>query len=415
MSSNFSNGVADWLQPGRKEARERALAVQKRRLSAAALVHDVETSVSDAVFGLEIDKLDYQASDIAKMQVPLDRAKQTLSAIYNDLTEINRNEMPERITEMEAFQLMQPVLRIEARLNEARDLVRQAGELKAQFDGPKQNAKGNIDNIERRRLQVANDLQECRTAVRQLQEGRAENAPEVAAAFVTAEREATAANQMIAAARLALPRKAWLEANDLAVRAGRLYNSSSEKLETVRQAGEQFSHIAGDVQALVERTLLKLNTAKTELAAKASLVSGDPESYLQKSVQRLGEARRALKQTPPQPMTAYQLANESSSLIDEALAQAKDEMNWLKNSRLEARKALQELQESVQIVRSQLSAQKVVPVASNDMYRQARREYDRLSDVKVDELKPAQLEQVIKEAEVASRLAQQAAKLLPSP
>ena len=407
--------MADWLQPGRKEGRERAQAVQKRRLQAAALVPDLKTLLGDTAFGLELDKYDYQASDVTKLQAPLDRARQIVNCIYNDLTEINNTQIPEKISEMEAYQLMQPALRVESRAREVREAVKQAADFKNNLDVPKQNAKGQIDIVERKRLQTSSIVQDTRNIVRQLQEGRAENAPEIAAAYLTAEREITAANQLISAAQQALARKAWREAFDLSQRAGYLFGSAQEKIETVREAGQEFAHVAADAQALLDRTLQKLSAARTELTAKAALISDEPDFYLQRSVQRIGEARRALKQTPPQAMSAYRLATESNSLIEEALAQAKDEMQRLKSDRSEARQALRELQETVQTARSQLSSQRVVPVASNEMYRQARHEYERLADTKIDELKPDALEKVIGEVKAATDLAAQATKLLPSP
>lgn len=415
MSSNFSSGLADWLQPGKKEARERAQIVQKRRMSAAALIHDLETALNDATFGVELDKNEYQPSDVAKLQAPLDRARQLLNTIYTDLTEINNRPLPEMVTEIEAYQLMQPVLRVESRVNEVRSELKKAAEIRDSLDLPRQTAKSNIEAAERKRLQNASALQDTRQIVRQMQEGRAENAPEVAAAFLTAEREITTANQLVQAAQLALTRKGWREANDLADRANRLFGSAQDKIESVKAAGQDFAHAAADAQVLLDRALQRLNEAKTQLTAKATLISGDPNLYLQKSVQYLGEARRALKQNPPQAMTAYRLATEGNSLIEEALAQADDEMRRLKNGRIEARAALQQLHEAILAARTQLSNQQVVPVASNDMYRQARREYDRLYDAKVDELKPDELEKIAGAAQAATRLAEQASKLLPSP
>lgn len=413
MSSNFSGNLADWLQPGKKEARERAQIVQKRRFSAAAAVSDMEQQLNDAVFGLELDKTDYQASDVTAMQAPFDRARQVISSIYHDLTDMNNTPVPAQISEMEAYQLMQPVLRVESRLNEVRNYLTQGNELKTKYDLPKQNAKGQVDTAERKRLNTASTLPNTRNFVQQMQSGRAENAPEMAAAFLTAERETTAATQLVQAAQQALSRKGWRDAVDLSDRACRMLDSAQERLRTIEIAGEQFAHAASDAQALLDSVLQKLQEAKVQLTAKAALLSNEPNDYLQYGVQQIGEARRALKQNPPQALAAYRLATEANTLIEEAVTQASEEVQRLKNNRLEARKSLQELQEAVQTARSQLSSQRVVPVAANELYKQARSEYEQLYDTKVDELKSDELERTVKVAKAAIRLAQQATKMLP--
>ena len=412
MSSNYSTGLGDWLQPGKKEARERAQQVQKRRLEAAAQVTDLETALNDAVFAIELDKNEYQDSDVKVLQAPLDRARLLLNGLYVDVSEINNAPMPEIITPPEAYQYMQTALRIESRANDVRALLKEAEQVRVNLEKPKQTAQGAITISERKRLQANAQLSDMRAIVQEMQIGRAENAPEMAAAFLAADREITTANQLIAAAQQALNRKGWREANDLAERSGRLYSSAQEKFETIKQAGQKFSHVAADAQKMLDRSLQKLNDAKAYLLARANLISGEPTGYLQKSVQRIGEARRALLSQPPQPITAYRLSEEANSLIDEALAQANDEISRIKNGRVEARRALKELQESIQTARSLLSSQKVVPVAANEMYKQARGEYERLADTKVDELKPEQLDKVIEAASSASQVAQRSSKLL---
>lgn len=413
MSSNFSGNLADWLQPGKKEARERAQVVQKRRFSAAAAVSDMEQQLNDALFGLELDKTDYQASDVAAMQAPFDRARQVISVIYTDLAQMNNTPVPDKITEMEAYQLMQPVLRIESRLNEVRNFLTQGSELKTKYDLPKQNAKGQVDAAERKRLHVSGMLQDARSIVQQMQSGRAENAPEMAAAYLTAERETVAATQLMQAAQQAVVRKGWREAVDLSDRAARMLGSAQDRLHTIEIAGEQFAHAATDAQALLDSVMQKLQDAKTQLTAKANLLSNEPNDYLQYGVQQLGAARRALKQNPPQAINAYRLASEANTLIEEAVMQANDEVQRLRNNRLEARQSLQELKEAVQNAGSQLSHARVTPVAANELYKQARSEYQQLADTKVDELKADELERTVKVAKAAIRLAQQATKMLP--
>src|SRR6476469_9985187 len=115
----------DWM-PGSKEAKMRADAVIKRRSSATALTTDLDLELQDLQVSLQLDEKDYQPVDLMAFRTTLERAQAVMAQIYNDVTMIADKPVPERITDAQAFELVQPALRIEARAQEARKYFEKA-------------------------------------------------------------------------------------------------------------------------------------------------------------------------------------------------------------------------------------------------------------------------------------------------
>jgi hypothetical protein len=142
-------------------------------------------------------------------------------------------------------------------------------------------------------------------------------------------------------------------------------------------------------------------------------LSSDPHVYLQAAIQRIGEARRAIKSNPPQYVSCLRLSKEAISLITDTVGQAAVEVEQLKTGRLAAREGLRQLQEAVQLTRITLNSQKSVPVKANELYTQARNERDRLTErgQKLDSFKPGQLDKFVAEIEATIKKAQEATRL----
>jgi hypothetical protein len=406
--SNFS----DWM-PGAKEARVRAEAVNKRRMAASALVADLNTELEDLKLALELEANEYQPTDLAAIKSPLSRAQAVMDNLFSDVKEITFKSMPDRITDQQAFELVQPALRIESRAVEMRRWLEEVRQKKTELDRPRQSAAGNVEQGQRHRLQVEAVFNEMRNLVEQMRQAGAENFPEVSAALITAQRELTTGGQLVDGARQAILRKSYREAEDLANRAQRLFDSSTSKLDMIRLAGADFQNASQEADDALALALRKLNEAKATLSARAALLSSDPNVYLHAAIQKIGEARRAIRATPPQSVTCLRLSKEALLLIDDTVAKATGEVERMKSGRMNAREGLRLLQEAVQTARITLNSQKRVPVKANELYTQARNERDRLLEQgqQLDSLKLPQLEKFNVDAQAALKKAEEATRL----
>jgi hypothetical protein len=404
--------MADWM-PGAKEAKVRAEAVNKRRMAAAALVTDLNTELEDFKLALELEAGEYQPADLAAINALLARAQGVMDNLFQDINELSARPMPERINDQQAFELVQPALRIESRSGEMRRWLQETRQKKEELDRPRQTASGNVDNAQRRRLQVDATLREIQNLVEQMRQAGAENFPEVSAALITAQREILTAVQLVDGARQVILRKSYREAEDLAMRAQRLFDSAAAKLDMIKLASADFANASKDADDALAEALRKLNEAKATLIARVALLSGDPNVYLQAAVQRIGEARRAIKANPPQYVSCLRLSKEAISLIEDTVTQAATEVDRLKTGRLNARESLRQLQEAVQLTRITLNSQRSVPVRANELYVQARNERDRLLEQskELDSLRVVQLEKFNLEVQQALQKAQEATRL----
>lgn len=400
--------------PGVKEARARAEAVHKRRMTASASVTDLNTELEDLKLALELEASDYQPADFASLKSVLDRAQAVMDNLFRDINEIQAHPVPERLNDYrQEFDLVQPALRIESRAAEMRHWLQETRAKKAELDKPRQTAGGNIELAQRHRLETEAEFSEVKSLVEQMREAGAENFPEVSAALLTAQRELSTGGQLVDGARQALSRKSYREGDDLANRARRLFESSQSKIGMIKIAGADFARAEQDAAKALNEALRKLNEAKATLTARAALLSDDPNTYLQAAVQRIGEARRASRATPPQWVTCLRLSKEATSLIEITVTQAANEVEKLKTGRMAARETLGQLQEAVQLARITINSQKSVPVKANNLYIEARNLRDRLVEQsqQLDTLKPFQLDSLVEELRSALQKAQEATRL----
>jgi signal transduction histidine kinase len=191
-----------------------------------------------------------------------------------------------------------------------------------------------------------------------------------------------------------------------------MLNSASTKLDRIKRAGQDFEKAASEAEATLNKALARLQEAKTELANRAAILSPNPNLYFQGAVQRLGEARRAIKATPPQAITCYRLATEALTLIEDALQRARDEVKLLRDGRINARNLLQKLQDIVTETKLTLNQKDAVPVKAKDMYTSARDTRDSLTGVNIDTLSPQELDEFAANANKAIKLAETALGLL---
>ncbi len=407
------SSFGDWL-PGSKEAKMRADAVIKRRISATALTTDLNLELEDLQVSLQLDQKDYQSVDLMPFRAALERAQSVMALIYNDVTLIADRPVPERITDAQAYEFVQPALRIEARVQEASRLFEKARQAREALNQPRENAGGLIAEAEQRRLQAEIDLAGVRQIASRLKAEYSETYPRVEAALLTAESETQAATQMVVSARQALSRKSWREAHDLARRSMTLFDSAAGKFDLIRQSENDHAQASVDADDALAAALRQLNSARATLTSQAKMLANEPNYYLSAAVQRLGEARRAFKAAPPLYVTALKLAKEASSLIDQALTQTGKEVQKLQNSRMDALQSLEMLNEAVQNLRISLNSQRTVPVKANRCYEQARAERDRLlpRQAEINTLFLPQLVELTTAARLALQTAQEGQKLV---
>ena len=403
----------DWL-PGSKEGKMRADAVMKRRASATALTTDLDLELQDLQVSLQLDEKDHQPVDLMPFRTTLERAQAVMSQIYNDVTLIADKPVPERITDAQAFELVQPALRIEARAVEARKLFEKARQARNELNLPRENAAKLIAEAEQRRLQAEIALAASRSIAQRLKADYSEIYPKVEAALLTAESETSAATQLVTSARQGLSRKAWKEAYDLARRAITLFDSASGKFDLIQSSENEHAQASQEADDELAAALRRLNEVRSRLTSQATLLSHDANYYLAAGVQRLGEARRAFKATPALYVTALKLAKEATSLIEQALLQATEEIEKLQRNRLEARQSLSMLSETVQSLRISLNSQRTVPTKANKCYDKARTERDRLlpRETEIDRLSLPQLAELTAAARQAIQTAQEGLKLI---
>lgn len=404
----------DWLMPGGKEAKIRAEAVSKRRNSASALVSDLSLEADDLKVSLELDSKDYPAADIKKFRDAVERCNAVMQLIYNDLTFMADRPVPERITEQQAFELVQPALRLEGRVPELRQLMDKAREARRELTQPRDEAAGNIADAERRRLQAEIDIASLSTVIEQLKAAYAENYPQSNAAFQTASSEVKAASQMVSSARIALDRKSWREANDLARRSMVLFDSAAGKFSLIRSSQNDYASAAEEADDAIREALQNLNIARTRLQQQGVILSHDVNHYLSPAVQRLGEARRAYHANPPQYVSALRLAKEASTLLEQGITTANEEVYKLSGIRIEAHSVITQLNEAVQNLRVTLNSMRTVPVRANDLYTKARDVRDRLlpHEFEIDQWGLAQLADFTSNARQALQNAQEGLRLV---
>ncbi len=403
----------DWL-PGAKEARMRAETVIRRRTAASALTTDLGLELEDLEVSLQLDGKDFQPADLSKFKGLVERAQGIMQQIYNDINLIADKPVPERITELQGFEFMQPALRIEARAAEIRKILEQAREARNQLNGPRENAGKEIAEAENQRLQAEIELAAARSIAAQLKAAYAENYPTVEAALLTAQSEVQAATQMVKSARQALGRKSWREAHDLGRRAGTIFESAAAKFQMIRSSQVDYSRAAQEADDALAAALRQLNSVRQTLLAQADTLIQEPSHYLNPAARRIGDARLAYKANPPQYVTALRLAREGLMLLAQAQSQAQGEIGKLNQSRLDARQNLSLLKEAVQNLRISLNSQRTVPVKANQLYEKARAERDRLlpSEPQLDRLSLPQLTELSTAARLALQTAQEGLKLV---
>jgi hypothetical protein len=400
--SNFG----DFL-PGNKEGKMRAEAVIKRRTAAAALTTDIDLELQDLQVSLQLNQKEFQPADLVNFRSTLERAQAVMNQIYNDVNLIADHPVPERITDAQAYEYIQPALRIEARAQEARHWFALAAKARDELNQPRVEADDKITAAEGQRLQAEQALANARQIATRLKAAYAENYPQVEAALTTASSEVQAANQMVIAARLALGRKSWREAFDLARRSSALFDSAAAKFQLIQTAEADYGLAAQEADDALREALSRLSAAHQPFSDQASIISADPVFYLNPVVQRVGEARRAYKGTPPQYVTALRLAREAITLLDQAQARLNQEVQRLQQSRVDARENLAALNECVQNLRYTLNSQRSVPVKAKRLYEQARQERDKLlpREKEIDRLSVPELVELVAAAKQALQAA----------
>lgn len=404
----------DWLMPGGKEAKIRAEAVTKRRNSASALVSDLDLEMDDLRVSLELDSKDYPAADLKKFRDLVERCNSLMQLIYGDVTFMAQRPVPERITEQQAFELVQPALRIEGRVPEVKQLFEKARDARRELTQPRDEAAGHIADAERRRLQAEIDMAALGGVIEQLKAAYAENYPQANAAFQTASSEVKAASQMVSSARQALDRKSWREANDLARRAGVLFDSAASKFSLIRTSQSDYTSASQEADDAIQDALQRLNIARTRLQEQGAILSHEVNYYLGPAVQRLGEARRAYHAKPPQYVTALRLAKEALTLLEQGITTANEEVYKLSGARMEAHSLLTQLNDAVQNLRVTLNSMRTVPVKANELYTKARDVRDRLlpHEFEIDQWGLLQVSDFTNNARQALQQARDGLKLL---
>ncbi len=395
--------IFDDFLPGGKEGKVRADAVIKRRTVAAAMTTDLDLELQDLQVSLQLDAKDFNASDLANFQSTLERAQAIMAQIYNDINVIADRPVPERITDAQAYEFIQPALRIESRAQEVKHWFAQAAKARDALSQPREEADDKIAAAEGQRLQAEHSLATARQIAEQLKAAYAENFPQVQAALATASSEVQAASQMVISARLALGRRSWKEAFDLARRSATLFDSAAAKFQLIQSAETDYSQAAQDADEALAEALRRLNTARSFFADQARLISADPIFYLRPVVQRIGEARIAYKGNPPQYVTALRLAREALILLEQAQNRLAQEVQRLQQSRFDARENLTALNECVQNLRYTLNSQRSVPVKAKELYEKARQERDKIfpREKEIDQLSIPQLVELVAAAKQA--------------
>ncbi len=375
---------------------------------------DLSFELENLKVSLELDQKDFKPDDLSKFRTVMSRALHLMDQIYSDVTLIADKPVPERINEMQAYEFMQPALRIESRTGEVRRLLEQANLARQEVGRPREEADGNLAKAEQSRLQSEIDLANSRKIAGDLKAAYAENYPQVQAALLTAETEFRAASQMVTSSREALGRRSWREANDLARRSITLFESAAYKFQLIQRSNLDYSQASQQADEALKDGLKQLTTTRKLLTSQAAVLSHSPDHYLASAVQRLGEARRAFLAAPPQYVTALRLAKEARSLIDQGQAQAMDAVYKLKQTRLDAQLVLTSLNEAVQELRVSINAHRSVPVRANECYTKARTERDRLQsrESEIEKLDLPQLVELTTTARLALQIAQEGLKLI---
>ncbi len=357
---------------GAKDPRSRAEIIRKRRSAAAAQVADFNSEFENLKLALELEKEDYNPQDYASLQAALTRIGLILDSLFRDISEISAKQVPEKVLDQQAFDLIQPALRIETRSNDFRHLVSEAKKQKVKLDLPRQSAAGNLDQAQQKRFLLENSLKQTQQIVEELERARAETYPEIFAAFSTAKREFLAGSQLLDGSKQALLRKSYGEGEDLAKRAWRILESCNLKLDLVQQAGKTFANAPHQAAEALDESLHELTRLRSFLAARAGLLNQEPNALLLPAVTKIGEARRAIKALSPDYEVCIRLAGEAASLLKTLEETISGEAERLGNAREGAANALRQMEEAVQLARLTLNNQKQVPVKATQLYQEAR-------------------------------------------
>lgn len=407
------NNFGDFL-PGAKEGKMRAEAVMKRRNSAAAMTADLDLELQDLQVSLQLDSKEFSPAEMANFKTSLERAQSIMAQIYNDVNEIADRPVPERITDAQAYEYMQPALRIESRAQEAKRWFAEAAKARDILSQPREEADDKITAAEGQKLQAEQALDSAREVAARLKAAYAENYPQVEAALTTAASEVLAASQMVTSARLAVGRKSWREAYDLARRSATLFDSAASKFQLIQSADTDYHQAAKDADDALAEGLRRLNASRPFFAEQAKIIAADPIFYLHPVVQRIGEARIAYKGNPPQYVTALRLAREALILLEQAQDRISMEVGRLQQNRLDARENLSALNECVQNLRYTLNSQRSVPVKAKELYEKARAERDKIypREKEIDQLGVAQLVELVAAAKLALQNAREGLALI---
>ncbi|MEI7556040.1 hypothetical protein [Candidatus Chlorohelix sp.] len=397
---------------GKKEAQDRAEAVSRRRNLAAAQVTDLDSALAEIRISTELDAPYYRPSELDSLKKLVERGQLMLDDLFKEVAQMTVSSVGERITEQEAYMLVQPALRIEAKAAEMRQQLQRATDLKKKLDRSRQNVDQSLDNVEKKRLNVDSALANARSVVEQMGLAHAEKYPETSAALLTSEREASAATQLIIAARQSNQRSVFHEALDLCQRADSMLDSAMTKLDSIKLAGKEFEKAAGEAEQTLQKALSRLQEVKNELDSLTPVIKIDPNTYLFDAIQRIGEARRATKANPPQDLTCYRLSVEALNLLEDGLQRAVQEANRFKELQANSRSLVQQLQQAVISLRVTINEKQAVPVRASEFYSKAKDARDRLVQINIDSLSLTELEELASSVSFALKLAERGLALL---
>ncbi|NWJ47509.1 MAG: hypothetical protein HXX08_16750 [Chloroflexi bacterium] len=397
---------------GKKEAQDRAEAVSRRRNVAAAQVTDLDSALAEIRISTELDAPYYRPSELDSLKKLVERGQLMLDDLFKEVAQMTASSVGERITDQEAYMLVQPAMRIEAKAAEMRQHLQHATDLKKKLDRSRQNVDQSLVNVEKKKLNVDSALASARPVVEQMGLAHAEKYPETSAALLTSERETSAAAQLLAAARQAHQRSVFHEVLDLCQRADSMLDSAMSKLDSIKLAGKEFEKAAGEAEQKLQKALSRLQEVKNELESLTPIIKIEPNTYLFEAIQRIGEARRATKANPPQNLTCYRLSVEALNLLEDGLQRAVQEANRVKELLANSRSLVQQLQQAVISLRVTINEKQAVPVRASEFYAKAKDERDRLVQINIDSLNLTELEELASSASFALKLAESGLALL---
>ena len=404
--------TASWLPQGRKEGKERAEAVYKRRMSALSLSHDLDTEFQDALLEYQVDEPDYSREDQLKLLKGYDRARAALDVVYADVKIINNSPIPEKLTPEEAMAIAAPAERILRQADAVRGALKDAKQQKDSLDKPKGIAGDTLKTMERKVASGRATVDDGRRMTNALQVGGAANMPEAQAALQSAERQVTAAEAVLNGARTALMRKKFTDVIDLSERLTTMLSEADSCVDRIKLAHQDFSYASSQAEGVVAAALNRLNEVKAQIESQAALLTRATNEYVMSSVQRLGAARRALRLEPPHYMEALHLAEDARAMADDALQNANTDAQKLRDRRADAHAAQNSLTEKTRDLGTRLKKAQTVPRKATAYYEQARAERDRLSQIPIDSMMFDELDRALSSLNHAIGLVDQALALM---